>query len=215
MTLKLYFHPLSSFSQKVLVALYEMGTSFEPRVVDLGVEASRAELAGLWPLAKIPVLRDDARDRTVPESSVIIEYLARHHPGGTQLVPSDPDLALRTRLLDRFYDLYVQEPMQKVVLDRLRPSGSHDPHGVERARTLLRTALDVVERGTRARTWAVGDAFTMADCAAAPALFYADLVAPLADAHPSAAGYLRRLRERPSFARAVEEARPYLHLFPR
>jgi glutathione S-transferase len=163
----------------------------------------------------MPVLRDDARDRTIPESSIIIEYLAQHYPGAVRLVPTDPDLARQTRLRDRFYDLYVQEPMQKVVTDRLRPAGKNDPYGVEQARTLLRTACDMIDQDMATRTWAMGDAFSMADCAAAPALFYADLVMPFGDTHKHAACYLGRLRERPSFARVVEEAQPYFALFPR
>jgi glutathione S-transferase len=126
MTLVLYFHPLSSFCQKALIALCENGTPFEPRIVDLSDEASRAAFLRLWPIGKFPVLRDEARDRLIPESSVIIEYLDQHYPGPAPLVPADPDLALKTRLADRFYDLYVHEPMQKIVGDRLRPAGERD-----------------------------------------------------------------------------------------
>ena len=215
MSLRLYFHPLSSFCQKVLVALYENGTPFEPEIIDLGNEASRAAFLKIWPIGRFPVLRDTAADRTIPESSIIIEYLAQHHPGRTPLVPADPDLARQTRLQDRFYDLYVNVPMQKVVTDRLRPPGKNDPHGVEQARTLLQTALGMVEQDMAAKTWAMGEIFTMADCAAAPALFYANLVIPFGDTHRKAAAYLARLMERPSFARAVEEAKPYLALMPK
>ena len=143
MSLKLYFHPLSSFSQKVLVAFYENDTPFEPHIVDLADETSRAEFKKIWPIGKFPVLRDDAKDRTIPESSIIIEYLARHYPGGTQLVPADAELARQTRMRDRFYDLYVNVPMQKVVTDRLRPAGKNDAHGVEEAKTLLETAIGI------------------------------------------------------------------------
>ena len=211
MSLTLFFHPLSSFCQKVLVALYENDTPFVPHLVDLRDEAARAKV---WPIGKVPVLRDDAADRTVPESSIIIEYLAQHHPGRTPLIPAEAEAALRTRLADRFYDLYVAVPMQKIVTDRLRPEGRADPHGVDEARSLLRTALDRVERDMAAQTWAAGSAFTMADCAAAPALNYAAAVMPFAATHPHAAGYLARLQERPSFARALKEAEPYLALFP-
>jgi glutathione S-transferase len=214
MSLALYFHPLSSFCQKVLVALYENDTPFEPHIVDLGSDASSADFKRIWPIGKFPVLRDNARDRTVPESSIIIEYLAQHHPGRTRLVPSDADLARQTRMRDRFFDLYVNVPMQKIVTDRLRPAGKNDPLGVDQARTLLQTACGMVDQDMAARTWAMGDAFGMADCAAAPALFYADLVMPLADAHRNAGTYLARLLERPSFARAVKEAEPYRKLFP-
>ena len=214
MSLKLYFHPLSSFCQKVLVALYENGTPFEPRIIDLGKATERVELEELWPVGKFPVLRDEAKDRTVPESSIIIEYLDRHYPGGTRFLPADPDLARQTRMCDRFFDLYVNVPMQKVVTDRLRPAGQNDGFGVERAKAQLQTALSMVDRDMATRTWAMGDAFGMADCAAAPAMYYANQVLPFGRTHTHAAAYLHRLMQRPSFARAVEEAEPYRALFP-
>lgn len=215
MSLKLYCHPLASFCQKVLVALYENDTPFEPQLVDLGDATASAEFKKLWPIGKMPVLRDDARDLTIPESSIIIEYLAQHYPGAVPLVPADPDLARQTRLRDRFYDLYVQEPMQKVVTDRLRPAGKNDPYGVEQAKALLRTAYGLIDQDMATRSWAMGEAFSMADCAAAPALFYGNLVVPFEGTHKNAARYLGRLRERPSFARAVQEAQPYFAQFPR
>jgi glutathione S-transferase len=201
----------------VLVALYENDTPFEPHVVDLADPAQRAELEALWPLAKFPVLRDDARNRTVPETSIIIEYLAHHYPGKVPLLPADPDLARETRQRDRFYDLYVSEPMQKIVGDRIRPAGSKDPYGVDRARELLATAYTMIvrEMATHGGRWAMGDAFTMADCSAAPALYYANLVMPFGDEHAIAAAYLARLVERPSFARTLREAEPYFAMFPR
>jgi glutathione S-transferase len=214
MSLTLYFHPLASFCQKVLIALYENDTPFTPHLVDLGDEAASAAFKRLWPIGRMPVLRDEARDRTIPESSIIIEYLAQHYPGRTPLLPDDPDLARQTRLRDRFHDLYVQEPMQKVVTDRLRPAGANDPFGVEQAKALLRTAYGMIDQEMATRTWAMGDVFGMADCAAAPALFYANLVVPFGDAHRNVARYLDRLMQRPSFARVVEEARPYFALFP-
>jgi len=215
MSLKLYFHPLSSFCQKALIAFYENDTPFEPLIVDLSDEVSSAELKKIWPLGKFPVLRDDAKDWTIPESSIIIEYLGLHYPGRTQLVPADPDLARLTRLRDRFYDLYVQLPMQKVVGDKLRPAGKKDPYGVELAKAQLQTAYGMIEQEMATKTWAMGDAFSMADCAAAPALFYANLVVPFGDARKNIAAYFDRLMERPSFARAVEEAKPYFALFPK
>ncbi len=215
MSLKLYFHPLSSFCQKALVALYENDTPFEPHIVDLADVKSSAAFKAIWPIGRFPVLRDEANDCTVPESSIIIEYLAQHYPGKTQLVPADAELARQVRLQDRFYDLYVNVPMQKVVTDKLRPSGKNDPYGVEAARTLLHTACSMVEQDMATKTWATGDAFTMADCAAAPALFYANMLTPLGDAYPNAAAYLRRLMDRPSFARAIKEARPYFALVPK
>jgi len=215
MSLKLWYHPLSSFSQKVLIAFYENETPFDRHILDIGNEASLAELKALWPFGKFPVLRDEVADRTIPESSIIIEYLAQHRPGPVRLLPADLDLARQTRLRDRFYDLYVNVPMQKIVFDRLRPAERKDPAGVDDARTTLRTAYDMIEREMATKTWAMGDAFGMADCAAAPALYYAELVEPFRHTHPNAAAYLDRLMRRPSFARAIEEAGPYRGLFPK
>ena len=215
MSLELYFHPLSSFCQKVLIALYETGTPFEPHIVDLGDPQSRGAFLKLWPIGKFPVLRDTETDRIIPETTIIIEYLAQHHSGGTELLPRDPDLALRTRQRDRFYDLYVNDPVGKIVTDRLRPMGQKDELGVEQARAQLRTSLDLIETEMRDRRWAIGDAFSMADCAAAPSLFYADKVMPFGESHKNVAAYLARLSQRPSFARVLEEAKPYLALFPK
>jgi glutathione S-transferase len=214
MSLTLHFHPLASFCQKVLIALYENGISFERQIVDLGNEASSAAFKKLWPIGKMPVLRDEARDRTIPESSIIIEYLAQHHPGPTTLIPNDADLALRTRLADRFYDLYVHDPMQRIVGDRLRPAGSNDPHGVEAAKTLLQKAYDMIDVDMATRAWAMGDAFTLADCAAAPPLFFANKLVPFGASRGNLSVYFKRLTRRPSIARCFEEARPYLHFFP-
>lgn len=214
MSLTLYYHPLSSFCHKVLIALYENDTPFDKRMVDLGDERDRAEFLKIWPIGKFPVLRDDARDRTVPESTIIIEYLAEHYPGPIKLVPEDADLARATRLSDRFFDLHIHLHMQKIVGDRLRPADKKDPHGVEDARRRLLSALGMVDRDVATKTWAMGDAFTMADCAAAPALFYADKVQPFGDSHPNAAAYLKRLMARPSYARALQEAEPYFKFFP-
>lgn len=215
MSLELYFHPFAAFCQKVLIAFYENDLAFEPHVVDLGDEASSAAFKKIWPIGRFPVLRDRANARTIPESSMIIEYLARHYPGKTELVPANADLAWETRLRDRFYDLYVAVPMQKIVTDRIRPAGKNDPHGVDEARGLLRTAYTLIDQEMRTRTWATGEAFSMADCAAAPALYYANLVMPLGETHREAAAYLGRLMERRSFARVVEEAKPYRALFPK
>jgi glutathione S-transferase len=214
MTLKLYFHPFSSFCHKVLMALYENDTPFEREIVDLMNPASAAAFKKIWPLGKFPVLRDEGRDQTVPESSIIIEYLAEHYPGKSELVPRNGDLAREVRFSDRFFDLYVQLPMQKIVVDRFRPDGKHDSYGVEQAQNQLKTALEIIERKLPAKTWAMGDRFSMADCAAAPALFYANLAMPFGKDYRHTAAYLRRLMQRPSFARCIEEAKPYRHLFP-
>ncbi|MDQ6868037.1 MAG: glutathione S-transferase family protein [Pseudomonadota bacterium] len=215
MSLQLYFHPFASFCQKVLIALYENDIPFDPHVVDLGDEKSRADFEAIWPIGKFPVLRDEAAGRTIPESSIIIEYLAQYYPGGASLVPVDAELALLTRTWDRFYDHYVELPMQKIVTDRLRPQGRHDTHGVEESKALLETAYRVLEQEMENRTWAIGEVFTMADCAAAPALFYADLVLPFDDKHQNLKAYFQRLLERPSFVRVLEEAKPYRRLFPK
>jgi glutathione S-transferase len=214
MSLTLYFHPLASYCQKVLIALYENDTAFTPLVVDLGNEAERAALLKLWPIGKFPVLRDDTREQTIPESSIIIEYLDRHYPGRTRWVPQDADLAWQTRLHDRFYDHYVHEPMQKIVGDRLRPAGKSDGFGLEEARARLRTSYGMIEQRMAARTWAMGDAFTIADCAAFPSLFFANWVLPFGDDHIHVAAYFERLKARPSCARVLEEAEPFLKLVP-
>jgi glutathione S-transferase len=214
MSLTLYFHPLSSFCQKALIALYENDTPFTPLLTDLGEEASRAALLKLWPIGKFPVLRDDARDETVPEATIIVEYLAAHYPGKIKLIPDDPAQAWRVRLADRFYDLYVNEMMQKIVGDRLRPAGSKDPFGVEQAKSRLKTVYDMVEKDMTGKTWAVGENYTMADCAASPALFYANKVLPFESTHRNVARYFERLSARPSFRRALDEAKPYFKFFP-
>jgi len=214
MSLTLHFHPLASYFHKVLIALYENETPFTPNLVDLGNEAERAALLKLWPIGKFPVLRDDARDQNVPESSVIIEYLDRYYPGRTQFITGDADRARGIRLRDRFYDLYVHEPMQKIVGDRLRPQGKDDPHGVEEAKARLKASYGMIDQEMASRTWAMGEAFSLADCAAAPALFYADEVLPFGDTHHNVAAYFNRLKARPSYARVLREAEPYFAMFP-
>ena len=214
MSLTLHYHPLSSFCWKALIALYENDTPFTPLIVDLGDPASSAAFKKVWPIGKFPVVRDEARDKTIPESSIIIEYLDQHYPGPIRLVPEDGDRARDTRLRDRFYDLHVHVHMQKIVGDRIRPADKKDPYGVEQARAQLAVGLSMVEENMATKTWAMGENFTMADCAAAPALYYANLVAPFAETHKSTTAYLGRLLKRPSFARTVREAEPYKHFFP-
>lgn len=214
MPLTLHFHPLSSFCQKVLIALYENGTPFERHIVDLGDAESGGAFRKLWPIGKMPVLRDEDRERTVPESSVIIEYLDLFRPGANPLIPADPVLALAARLSDRLFDLHVQLPMQKIVGDRLRSAGKTDPQGVADAKRALVTAYDFLEADLGSKAWAAGGIFTIADCAAAPALFYADKVMPFRDSHRTLARYFARLTARPSVARTLAEAEPYLKLFP-
>jgi glutathione S-transferase len=212
MSLTFYFHPLSSFCWKSLIALYEADIAFEPKVVNLGDPAERAAFQAVWPLAKFPVLRDEARRQTVPESSIIVEHLAQHHPSARLLVPADPDAALQVRLLDRLIDSYIHLPFQGIVGERLRPEGQKDPFGVERARANVAQGYDLIAPMI-AGPWAMGEAFTLADCAALPALYYADYAVSL-DAWPSLRAYLERLKARPSIARVLTEAEPFFQYFP-
>jgi glutathione S-transferase len=218
--LKFYFHPLSSFCHKALIALYESRVPFEPVIVNLGEKESRAAFLKIWPAGKFPVLRDEAAGRTIPESSIIIEYLAQYFPGQSRLVAEDPDLARQTRLRDRFFDFFVHQPMQKIVADRLRPEGQHDPYGVEEARRQIRMAYAMLEDDFResdvaGRPWIMGGEFTLADCSAAPALFYANMAEPFGPGHGRVAAYLDRLKQRPSYARVLKEAEPYFAMVPK
>jgi len=211
MNRQLYGHPFSSYTQKVTIALYETQTSFTLRLLSPEDPATQSEFATLWPLKKFPVLVEGTR--TLFESSVIIEHLAIHQDTGT-LLPRDPDAANEVRMLDRFFDNYVMTPMQKIVGDRLRSVDSRDHHGVEEARSLLTSAYAWLETALNQRTWAAGDVFSMADCAAAPALFYADWVHEIDAGFTRVRGYRSRLLARPSVARAVDEARVFRPLFP-
>jgi glutathione S-transferase len=211
-TLKLYAHPFSSYCQKVLIALYENATPFAFRVLGPGDPQAFAELAALWPLKRFPVLVDDGR--TVLEASVIIEHLGLRHPGPVRLIPADPGAALDVRMMDRFFDNYIMTPQGRIVFDSLRAPADRDKLGVAEARAMLDTAYGWLDHAMAGRQWAAGDAFSLADCAAAPALFYADWTHPIDKAFENVHAYRRRLLERPSFARAVDEARPYRPLFP-
>lgn len=214
MALILYMHPLASFCHKVLIALYENGTPFEPRSVDLADEQSSADLLESWPVGKIPVLRDTARDRAVPETSVIIEYLQTYYPGPVQLIPDDVDAALSARLWDRFFDLYVGVPMQKIVLDRRRPEYQKDPAGVSEAYETLQTAYEMIEHQLAGKTWAIGETFSIADCAALPSLFFAETLMPFTASHANLTAYFERLLALPSVARVLKEAEPYFQYYP-
>ena len=212
MPLELYAHPFSSYCQKVLIALYENDTPFEYRMLGPGAEQVADEFAALWPLKRMPVLVDEGR--AVVESSIIVEHLGLHHPGPVRLIPEDPDAALAVRMMDRYFDNYVMTPMQKIVADSLRKPENRDPYGVAEARALLDTAYRWLDGKLVDREWAVDGAFSLADCAAAPALFYADWTHPIDPRQSRVHGYRRQLLARPSFARAVNEARPYRSLFP-
>lgn len=210
MTLRLYAHPFSSYCQKVLIALYENSTPFEYLTLDDAKNG--ADLEALWPIKKFPLLVDEGR--AILEASIIIEYLDLHHSGPVRLIPEDPRAALEVRLMDRFFDNYVMTPMQKIVGDRLRPEQDRDPYGVTEARAMLDKAYDWLDRTLADREWAAGAAFSLADCAAAPALFYADWAHPMGEKFPRVRDYRRKLLAQPSFARAVDEARPYRPYFP-
>lgn len=210
MTLEIFAHPFSSYCQKVLIALYENDIPFTWRMLEEpGVSEA---LATLWPMKRFPVLREG--ERVVMEATAIIEYLQVHHPGPVRLIPDDAELAVETRMMDRVFDNYVMTPQGKFVFDAMRPVESRDPYGVEEARKMLETIYDWLDRRMQGRTWAVGERFTLADCAAAPSLFYADWTHPIPERHTHLLAYRSRLLQRPSFARAVDEARPFRHYFP-
>ena len=202
-------HPFSSYSQKVLIALYENDTPFTFRMLEDA--AGFSELAALWPLKQFPVLQDGG---TMIESSIIIEHLQLRHPGPVRLIPTDAGAALQVRFLDRFFDNYVMGPMQKVVTNQLRSEGERDAKGVADAKARLEASYAWLEGTLKGRKWAAGDVFTLADCAAAPSLFYADWVLPIGEAFATVRAYRVRLLARPSVARAVDEARPYRKYFP-
>ena len=212
MSLKLYAHPFSLYCQKVLIALYENTTAFEMRLLAPDDPQTAAELAALWPLRRFPLLLDG--ERTVLESSIIIEYLALYHPGPVRLLPEDGRAALEVRAMDRFFDNYISTPLQKIVFDHIRTADNRDPQGVSEARQMLDTAYRWLDATLSGRQWAAGDSFSLADCAAAPALFYADWTHPISPSLTRVHAFRQRLLERPSFARAVDEARPYRKLFP-
>lgn len=210
MSLTLYYHPLASFCHKVLIALYENGTEFERRIIDLGDAADSAELQALWPIGKFPVIRDHAHQRNLPESSIIIEYLDRLYPGKHSLIPDDWDSALEVRLWDRFFDHYVQVPIQRIVSDRLHATNGD----LTKERSTLETAYGMLDRRMASRIWVASPAFSMADCAAAPALFYASTLVPFPDDYGHLSAYFDRLVQRPSFQQVIDEARPWFSFYP-
>ena len=212
MTMKFHYHPLSSFCWKVLIALYEKDATFEPVIVNLGDPADCAAFTKISPMRKMPAIVSG--DEVVNESSIEIEWLDAN-AGGAKLIPTDPKQALDVRFWDRFFDVYVHHPMQRIVADRLRPADNRDAFGVAENKAQLRIALDVIEENMVGRTWASGHGFSLADCSAGPALFYANKVVPFEQTHPNTAAYLKRLSERPAFARVLKEAEPFFQYFPR
>jgi glutathione S-transferase len=208
MSLTLYYHPLASFCHKVLIALYENNIDFERRIVNLADDADRKELQALWPIGKFPVIRDHVRQRDLPETSIIIEYL--DHFYGGHLIPSGWEEALEVRLWDRFFDNYLQGPMQQMVSDHM--SGRKGDLSKERA--TLASAYRMIDRHMASRSWISNQGFSMADCAAAPALFYTGTLQPFPDELRHLRAYFDRLTERPSVRRVIEEAKPYFSLYP-
>jgi glutathione S-transferase len=208
----LYAHPFASYCQKVLIALYENRTPFTYRKLVPEDPSAMSELEKLWPLKRFPVLVDD-KD-VIVESSVIIEYLDIHHPGPERLIPSDSRGALEVRMLDRFFDNYVMTPMQRIVADFIRADTDRDPIGVKESKSMLDSAYGWLNGMMDRRTWAAGTQFSMADCAAAPALFYADWVHEIGQDFANVRAYRQRLLDHPSVARSIDEARPYRHFFP-
>lgn len=212
MPLALYGHPFSSYTQKVLIALYENGTPFEFRCIGPETPQHAEQWLRRWPLRKFPLLVDGERD--VAETSIIIEYLQLAHPGPVRLLPPDPMAALDVRFLDRFFDLHVMNWMQHAVNGALSGDPARRKEGLALAAEKLELAYAWLEGQMAGRTWAAGADFTLADCAAAPSLFYADWTHRISEAFPQLRGYRARLLARPSMARAVEEARPFRPLFP-
>ncbi|WP_333677151.1 glutathione S-transferase family protein [Dyella sp.] len=212
MNLKLYAHPFSSYCQKVLIALYENDIPFEWRMLSSEQPEIYAEFAAMWPIQRFPLLTDGKQQ--IIESSIIIEHLELHYPGPVSLLPANARDALEVRKLDRFFDCYVSTAQGKIVFDALRPEHERDARGVRDAREMLDTAYAWLDKHLEGREWAAGAGFSMADCSAAPALFYADWTHRIDPSFAHLIAYRKRLLARPSFARAVDEARPYRPLFP-
>jgi len=212
MSLKLYAHPFSSYCQKVLIALYENETPFEWKPLSPEHPGHYQDFVQMWPIKKFPLLTDG--ERVVTEASIIIEYLQLNYPGPVRLLPADPHAALEVRHLDRFFDNYVATPQQRVVGNALRPEADRDPHTVQEANALLETAYGWLEQHIEGKEWATGSQFSLADCGAAPFLFYADWTHRIDPKYKNVLAYRQRLLARPSVKRAVDEARPYRKLFP-
>lgn len=213
MTLQLFAHPFSSYCQKALIAFYENDIPFEFRMLSPDEPANGEAFARLWPIQRFPILVDGGR--TVVEATSIIEHLEVHHPGAVSLIPKDPGAAVEVRMLDRVFDNYVMTPQGKCVFDAIRPNDAdRDPYGVAEARKMLDTAYAWLDERMAGREWAAGDTFSLADCAAAPSLFYADWTHRIGAQFANLHAYRARLLARPSFARAVDGGRPYRHFFP-
>jgi glutathione S-transferase len=208
--LTLYGHPISSFTWKALIALYENDTPFDAITVD---QDTYADFIAKWPMGKFPILLDSDRNTMTTETSVIIEYLDIFYPGRARFIPSDKAAALEARRWDRVFD-HLNTTMSKIVVDNIRPEGQRDPYGVEEAKRIIANIYGVIETQLGEREFIVGGAFSLADCSAAPALWYATRNAPLGGGFPRIAAYLERLKARASFARAVKESEPLFHMYP-
>ena len=211
MAIELFAHPFSSYCQKAIIALHEHGVDWTLRMIEPGSEWN-TEWEAIWPIRRFPVLREGGR--VVPEASAIIEHLHARHRTTTPLIPDDPDDAVEVRMLDRFFDHYVSDPQARIVVNALRREDQRDPLAGQEAQELLDRAYAWLDARMAGRTWAVGEAFSMADCAAAPSLFYADWTHPIGDRFANVSAYRARMLRRPSIARAVDAARPYRQLFP-
>jgi len=212
MTIKFYGHPFSSYCMKALIAFYENDIPLEWRMLSPEHPDNGAEMAALWPIGKFPTIVDG--DTQVMEATSIIEYLAIAHPGPVNLIPGDLRAAVKVRMMDRIFDNYVMTPQGKCVFDAIRPPENRDPHGVADAKKMLETIYAWLDKEMAGHEWAVGNEFTLADCAAAPSLFYADWTHPIPEKFTTLIAYRKRLLARPSFARTVDEARPYRPFFP-
>lgn len=210
--MQIYGHPFSSYTQKALMALYENDTPFE--FLNLSPENADilAEFARRWPIQRFPLLVEG--DRQVMEATTIIEYLDVHHRGPTRFIPDDADAAIEVRMLDRFFDNYIHTPLQKIVFNQIRTEADRDPYGTADARRMLDTAYAWLDQRMDGREWAAADALSLADCAAAPALFYADWTHRIDPIFANVHAYRARLLQRPSFARCVDGGRPYRYFFP-
>lgn len=212
-TLTLHYHPLSSHCQKVLIAIDMLGVDVDKRLLNLADPAERDAHLALWPLGKMPLLVDQGR--AIPETSIIIEHLQRHHSQrDAKLIPDDADAAIDVRLWDRLLDQYVMTPMQALTADLLKPEAERDPRSVARARETLSTSYAIIDRHLQRRTWLAGDTFSMADCTAAPALFYAVTYLPVPPEHAQLSAYFERLVTHPAVAAVIENARPYFRFYP-
>jgi glutathione S-transferase len=210
MSLTLYYHPLSSYCHKVLIALYEHAVDFDKRIIDLGNAAEKAELQALWPIGKFPVIHDHTGQCDVAESTIIIEYLDHYFAGQNRLIPGNWDTALEVRLWDRVCDNYLQTPLQQIVLDRILGANGN----LTQQRATLQTVYSMFDRQLASNSWLASAEFSLADCSAAPALFYASTLERIPDELGHLNAYFERLTNRPSVQRVIEEARPYFSFYP-